>query len=202
MKCPYAENCPLLKNRNIEADPVYYSISFTTKARRTILFVAEAPGQVEAQIGTILVGKSGTLIRSILRETEFAMKLNAKLAFANAVACRPPNNDTPTEDEIQYCASNLLKNYISFIRPAAIVALGKVAFKSMFYIGGLNVESNLKMTDLMNKDIKLVYNNKEYAEVPIYVTYHPAYVLRRNNVDEYREHIISIIGKIAAKELK
>ena len=83
--------------------------------------------------------------------------------IANVVKCRPPGNRTPTLEEAAACAP-YLDRQIALIRPRLIVALGKTATTRL-----LNTEASL--ASLRGKVHR-------YRDIPLVVTYHPAYLLR------------------------
>lgn len=64
--------------------------------------VGEGPGKEEDAKGVGFVGASGRLLRSLLYKAGFDQAW-----MLNVVACRPPGNRTPAEDEIQACRANL-----------------------------------------------------------------------------------------------
>ena len=86
-----------------------------------MLIVAEAPGKDEDQRGKQLIGDAGQLLRKTLNE--FGVDLDRDCWKTNTLICRPPNNRTPTDQEIEYCAPNLtaaIKEY----NPDVIIPLG------------------------------------------------------------------------------
>ena len=83
--------------------------------------------------------------------------------IANVIKCRPPNNRDPLPSEVEKCEP-YLKKQISLINPRLIVALGRVAAKTL-----------LKL-DVPLKDMRGKIHS--YAGRPLRVTYHPAALLR------------------------
>ena len=83
--------------------------------------------------------------------------------IANVVKCRPPGNRTPTHDEAAACAP-FLDRQIELIAPKLIVALGKTAATRL-----LGTEASLA---------SLRGRVHRYRDIPVIVTYHPAYLLR------------------------
>ena len=92
------------------------------------MLVGEAPGFDEDNKGAPFVGKAGKLLDKIL----LAIDLNRfeKVYISNILKCRPPKNRDPLPSEIEKCIP-YLKEQIKIIRPRLIVALGKVAGKSL-----------------------------------------------------------------------
>ena len=83
--------------------------------------------------------------------------------IANIVKCRPPENRNPTPEEMAACLP-YLKRQIEVLQPDVICALGGVAAKALL------------STDLSVGRLRGEFHN--YAEIPVRVTYHPAYLLR------------------------
>ena len=97
------------------------------KGRSEIIFVAEAPGQLEDERGEILCGPSGKVWQKALKE------LNIENYYAlNVLQCRPPNNKTPTITQIKCCQGRFLEDLESHISEGtiAIVLMGGTALKA------------------------------------------------------------------------
>jgi DNA polymerase len=125
-----------------------------------LMFVGEGPGADEDEQGEPFVGRAGQLLNKMIE----AMGLRrAQVYIANIVKCRPPGNRTPERDECETCSPFLLRQ-IDAIKPKVIVALGAVAAKTLL---GLN--------DSMGQ---LRSHSYEFRGARLFVTYHPAYLLR------------------------
>ena len=125
------------------------------------LFVGEGPGADEDAQGEPFVGQAGRLLDSMLAAIGCAR--GRDVYIANVVKCRPPANRTPTHEEAQACAP-FLDRQIELIAPKLIVALGKTAATRL-----LGTEASL--ASLRGKVHR-------YRDIPVVVTYHPAYLLR------------------------
>ena len=90
--------------------------------------------------------------------------------ICNVLKCRPPENRDPKSDEINQCEPYLV-NQIDLIKPKLIVALGRIAGKTL-----LGVDKSLK--DMRKK----IHN---YHDSDLIVTYHPAALLRNPNWKPY-----------------
>ena len=126
------------------------------------LFIGEAPGFEEDRRGEPFVGRAGKLLDRMIAALGFD---RSRVYIANTVKCRPPENRNPRPEEIAACSGYLLKQ-IDLIRPRVIVALGGVAANAL-----LNTETPV------GKLRGRVYRFGE-GEIPLVVTYHPAYLLR------------------------
>lgn len=78
----------------------------TTSNRALFAVVGEAPGQLEDRKGQVFVGRSGQLLRKLMRAEGIDVDAGA---WMNVNACRPPDNRTPEADERAACRDNLLR---------------------------------------------------------------------------------------------
>lgn len=91
--------------------------------RPELVFVGEGPGADEDAQGEPFVGRAGQLLTRMIG----AMTLTRDQVYiCNTVKCRPPDNRTPTEDEMRTC-SPFLWRQLAILRPQVIVALGRPA---------------------------------------------------------------------------
>jgi DNA polymerase len=125
------------------------------------LFVGEAPGAEEDAKGEPFVGQAGRLLDNML--TAIGLSRRDRVYIANVLKCRPPGNRTPEPLEVEACRP-YLDRQIELIRPQLIVALGKSAATTL-----LNVDATIA---------SLRGRVHRYRDVPLIVTYHPAYLLR------------------------
>ena len=125
------------------------------------LFVGEGPGSEEDAKGEPFVGQAGRLLDNMLAALGLAR--GANVYIANVVKCRPPQNRTPEPREVEACLP-YLDRQIELLRPRLIVALGKSAATAL-----LDVDATIA---------SLRGRIHRYREVPLVVTYHPAYLLR------------------------
>jgi DNA polymerase len=125
------------------------------------MLVGEAPGAQEDARGEPFVGQAGQLLDDMLR----AVKLSRKkgIYIANVIKCRPPGNRNPKPEEIEQCA-DYLKAQLAFVRPKLIVALGRFAAQTL-----LDTQASIGA---------LRQRVHQYENIPVIVTYHPAYLLR------------------------
>lgn len=69
--------------------------------------IGEAPGAVEDRKGQVFVGRSGQVLRKLMRESGLELEDGA---WMNVNACRPPDNRTPEVEEREACRPNLLSS--------------------------------------------------------------------------------------------
>ena len=129
------------------------------------LFIGEGPGAEEDARGEPFVGQAGKLLDAMLAAID--LRRGEDVYIANAVKCRPPGNRTPDAAEMAACWP-YLQRQIVLLRPKLIVLLGKAAVHAVLGEDG-------SLASLRGK--KQVYRDGE-LEIPVLVTYHPAYLLR------------------------
>jgi uracil-DNA glycosylase family 4 len=125
------------------------------------LFVGEGPGAEEDERGEPFVGQAGKLLDNMLAAID--LRRGENVYIANAVKCRPPNNRTPEPEETAACWP-YLQRQIELIRPKLIIALGRPAAQT-----------------LLQTEVKIGAARGQlhrYRDMPLIVTYHPAYLLR------------------------
>lgn len=147
-------------------------------AETKIMFVGEAPGADEDRTGEPFVGQAGQLLDRWLVELGMS---RGDVYIANVLKCRPPENRDPQPEEIQRC-SPFLRAQIRAIRPAVVVGLGRHA--------GLLLSRREDMSLKAMRGARLEYDATSPKEaprsvvIPLVVTYHPAYVLRKSGEAE------------------
>jgi uracil-DNA glycosylase family 4 len=124
------------------------------------MIIGEAPGAEEDRRGEPFVGRAGKLLDEMLlgigekRDSVF---------IANILKCRPPNNRDPSPDEAASCRP-YLERQIELVQPKIILAVGRVAAQQL-------LQSDAPVGRLRGKVHHL-------GDMPLVVTYHPAYLLR------------------------
>ena len=130
-----------------------------------LMFVGEAPGADEDEQGKPFVGRAGQLLNKMIT----AMGLSRESVYiANVLKVRPPNNATPTTEEIDVSRPYLMEQ-ITIVRPKVIVALGLPASRCL-------LGTSDSMGSLRNR-----FHDIEPGPdltIPVMPTYHPAYLLR------------------------
>ena len=128
-----------------------------------LMIIGEAPGAEEDRQGEPFVGRAGQLLNAMLR----AIGLERGQVFiANILKCRPPGNRNPAPDEVAACG-HFLRQQVALVRPQVILAVGGVAAHNL-----------LQTDDSVGRLRRRVHAYGE-NRIPLLVTYHPAYLLRR-----------------------
>jgi DNA polymerase len=140
-----------------------------------VMFIGEAPGADEDAQGEPFVGRAGQLLTKIIETMGFARN---DVYIANILKCRPDmprgssGNRPPTLTEMETCKPFLLEQ-IDIIKPRLLVALGATAVEGLLGSRGSMRELRGRWHD---------YNN-----MPLMITYHPAYLLRNQSPSEKRK---------------
>lgn len=87
-----------------------------------VVFIGEAPGRKEAETGRSFVGRSGQLLRHLIREAG----LKEDEVYITSPVKYLPDYGTPTLKDIEHGRVHLQKQ-LEVIKPRIIVVLGRVA---------------------------------------------------------------------------
>jgi len=127
-----------------------------------LLVIGEAPGAEEDRRGEPFVGRAGQLLTAMLKAIDLPRET---VYIANVLKCRPPNNRDPDPAEAETCTA-YLQRQIDLLQPKLILAVGRIAGQ---WLTGSSAPLG-----------KLRLGSYTYGKgnVPLLVTYHPAYLLR------------------------
>lgn len=135
----------------------------------TLMFVGEAPGAEEERLGEPFVGPAGQLLTRIIGAMGFARK---DVYISNICKFRPVTDDgrpqgsrnrPPSRKEMDACLPFITEE-IRIVQPRVIVAVGATA------ANGLGIEGTVGA---------LRGRFRDFNGTPVMVTYHPSYLLRR-----------------------
>ena len=127
-----------------------------------LLIIGEAPGAEEDRKGEPFVGRAGQLLDAMLASVGF---IRNDVYIANILKCRPPNNRDPRNEEATACTP-YLEQQLSLIQPKVILALGRIAAQWLL------------QCDTPIGRLRGSVNQFGVQEIPLIVSYHPAYLLR------------------------
>lgn len=165
-----------------------------------VLIVGEAPGIEEERSGVPFLGNSGQLLNQLLAMTsgnpeirelctwydraprnpinnkrfhdEVTKWRHEEFFITNVVGCRPPENRTPTNDEVKVCWERLW-NIIYIVDPILILAVGRIALGALMrkkQTEVLRYRGDIRDTTYEGRFGTLTY--------PIMPIVHPSYLLR------------------------
>jgi len=145
-----------------------------------IMFIGEAPGYHEDQMGRPFVGPAGQFLDQLLASIN--LKRN-QVYIANVIKCRPPNNREPLAEEIENCRP-WLDRQIEIIHPKMIVTLGRYSM-ARFFPG----KSISKIHGTAQKENGIIY----------FAMYHPAAALHQQSLRRTLEEDILKIPRYLAE---
>jgi uracil-DNA glycosylase len=153
-----------------------------------ILFVGEAPGAKEDELGQPFVGFSGKFLDKLLASIHQG---RSQVYITNIVKYRPPHNREPRAAEKQEFLPYLFRQ-IQVINPKLIVCLGR--HSALAFVPNINMATDHGQP----KKVALRLESREYKTV-ILPIYHPA--VARFNGMQMRELIedFSTIPQILTK---
>ncbi len=127
------------------------------------MIIGEAPGAEEDRRGEPFVGRAGSLLDAMLKALDLGRE---QVYIANVLKCRPPGNQDPLSAQIERC-SGYLRRQIELVQPGIILAVGRISAHHL-------LDTSLSIGRLRGQ----VHRYGDH-EIPLVVTYHPAYLLRR-----------------------
>lgn len=152
-----------------------------------ILFIGEAPGKKEDELGRPFVGAAGKFLDEMLA----SIKLKREDVYiANVCKCRPPENRDPLPEEVAACWPWLEKQ-IEIIDPKLIVTLGRHSLGRFF--------PDVKISEVHGKAFRRDFPN--LGKRVFYALYHPAAALYNGSMRETLLKDFSQIPKVI-KQIK
>jgi DNA polymerase len=121
-----------------------------------LLICAEGPGSDEDKQGIPFVGAAGGLLDNIVSAAGWKRE---DLYILNTVLCRPPNNRTPTSQEVENCSEYFLKQ-IEIVNPQFMLLLGSAATNAILGASVTVVRGQIY----------------QWRDKKVFSTYHPAYL--------------------------
>ncbi len=142
-----------------------------------IMFIGEAPGSDEDNMGIPFVGTAGKILDKYLK----IARINRYDVFiTNIVKCRPPKNRVPSVEEQNACHGYLYRQ-IKLVNPKIICLLGRLAYESI--LSGSSI--------LKNRGKIIERNDKKY-----FVTIHPAAIIYNKKLSELFEKDMIFLGNL------
>lgn len=126
------------------------------------MVIGDAPGEEEDVRGEPFVGRSGQLLTAMLKACGFARE---QVFITNTLKCRLPDDREPRLEEQAACFP-FLQRQIELVAPRGILAMGRIAAQ------------RLLETDASIGDLRGHVHRLPGSDIPVVVTYHPAYLLR------------------------
>ncbi len=162
-----------------------------------LMFIGEAPGEDEDQAGRPFVGRAGQLLEKMIG----AMGLSRDSVYiTNVLKSLPPNNGTPTKDEMGLCRP-YLGEQIRIVDPKVIVTLGVHA--SQLVLGATSPMRSLRghwhqFPHAEDSGSIFSVHGIDDGVVEVMPTYHPAYLLR-SYTEENRRNVWGDLTQVMDK---
>jgi len=134
------------------------------------MVIGEAPGAEEDASGEPFVGQAGRLLDQMLTTIRLSRSAQAPadaVYIANVLKCRPPGNRNPTPEEVTLCEP-FLSRQVALAQPRLVIIMGRFAAQAL-----LRTEASIAALRGKVQRVRVAERN-----VPVIVTYHPAYLLR------------------------
>ena len=152
------KNCELRKSAN--------NIVFSDgNPNSKIMIVGEGPGANEDLEGMPFIGRAGQLLDKMLLSINLSRR---NVYITNVVNFRPPENRSPTKDEIQKYLPFLIR-HIEIINPKILLLLGSTALNTL--VGDEEVISKVRG--------KWIEKEFGLCKTSVIVTFHPAFLMRQ-----------------------
>ena len=146
-----------------------------------VMLIGEAPGRREDELGRLLD-----------RLLELAGLERRMVYITNVVKCRPPGNRDPRDDEIRAC-NGYLQAQISLVEPKVIVALGRIAGRTLFKMAGL------RWTSIRAHRGREHYTSIAGRDIVLFPTFHPAAALYNRGLLEELEKDFRRLGSLLSR---
>ncbi len=148
--------CPLCQSRQKNNEQPVFG---TGPMQPSIMVLGEAPDGDEIAQQKPFLGEAGKLLDNMLA----AISKDSLIYKTNILKCRTPNKRNPQAAEALQCAP-FLKRQIQLLQPKSLFVVGRFALKTL-------LETDEPVSVLREK-------LQHYKQIPLVVSYHPAYLLR------------------------
>ena len=141
-----------------------------------VVFIGEAPGEVEAKTGRPFVGPAGRMLDSLLADAGLSRE---DIYITNVVKDRPPDNRDPRVKEVRLYAPFLWRQ-MDIVRPQVIVPLGRHALEFVRrHFAGFPAEGSVSTLHGTAYPV-----DAPWGRVFIMPLYHPAVLFYREDLKE------------------
>jgi len=158
-----------------------------------ILFIGEAPGKKEDEIGVPFCGAAGKNLDKLLEKVKLKRE---NIYIANILKLRPPKNRDPTIEEIKLHTPWLLKQ-IKDMKPKIVCTLGNYATK--FLLSYPNIElmkKQLGITQIHGKVQEIKIGKLSIKLLPLF---HPAAIIYNRKLEPLWIKDMKVVKKYCKK---
>lgn len=130
-----------------------------------VMIIGEAPGRDEDRAGRPFVGRAGQLLDKMLAAIHLdrlSDQAESAAYITNVLPWRPPQNRTPTPDEIAMFLP-FLRRHIELVAPDVIMVMGNTPCQALLGRSGIT---------------RLRGTWGQAYDIPVLPSFHPAYLLR------------------------
>ena len=140
-----------------------------------IVFIGEAPGKKEDEMGLPFVGASGRFLNEMLAAAGLE---RSDIYITNIVKYRPPNNRDPSPEEKRAFWPYLMQQ-LEIIDPSVVITLGRHSMECFIPDAKISLQHGMAK--------RVAYHNASWLVVPLY---HPAAALyngsmRQTLIDDF-----------------
>lgn len=146
-----------------------------------IVFIGEAPGKKEDELGLPFMGASGKFLNEMLDEIGLSRK---DVYITNIVKYRPPKNRDPLKSEKQSFLPYLVRQ-LDVIKPKVIVTLGRHSMECFL--------PEQKISETHGEAIPINFHGLDTVVLPLY---HPAAALYNGSLRSTLMHDFTKLLKI------
>ncbi len=155
-----------------------------------IVFIGEAPGEVEAKTGRPFVGPAGRVLDGLLADAGLTRD---DIYITNVVKDRPPDNRDPRVKEVRLYAPFLWRQ-LAIIQPRVIVPLGRHALEFVRkHFTGFPAEGSVSTLHGTAYPAEA-----SYGRVFIMPLYHPAVLFYREDLKEAMATDFRLLAELLA----
>ena len=174
---------------NCEECPLYHlgryvPTKFPESGQATIAFVGEAPGPRDARAGQPFSSEGGKLLSVVMKHHGIDKD---EVVLTNAVACKPPANESPDADAVRAC------------RPRVAVELRQAGVRNAVALGNSASLSLLGKAGVTKLRVGAGHPSTLLDDVHVTSTFHPAAALRQGDFFPY---IVNDVGKLVVAPRK
>lgn len=142
-----------------------------------LVFIGEAPGAKEDELGLPFVGRSGNLLTTELEKLGIPRE---DVYICNILKCRPPDNRDPLPSEVEAC-QHFLHRQLALLKPRMLCSLGRIA-----------------LSTLLSRPVAIMKIRgtwERYLDYPLFISLHPSAVLHQ---PQNRELFVQDLTKLAS----
>lgn len=153
-----------------------------------IMFIGEAPGEVEAKTGRPFVGPAGRVLEGLLAGAGLTRE---DIYITNVVKDRPPDNRDPRVKEVRLYSAFLWRQ-IEIIQPRVIAPLGRHALEFVRkHFTGFPAEGSVSTLHGTAYPV-----DAPYGRAFIMPLYHPAVLFYREDLQEAMEADFRLLAEL------